>query len=70
MLLYLLINASSPSLLTLRVPLVRPVVPSTPNTTAINQWGSFKLQHPRLAFIDGSEDRTPCRFFPSPCFPY
>ncbi|ORY83593.1 serine carboxypeptidase S28-domain-containing protein [Leucosporidium creatinivorum] len=31
-------------------------VPSTPNTTAINQWGSFKLQHSRLAFIDGSDD--------------
>lgn len=33
-------------------------VPSTPNITAINQWGSFKLQHSRLAFIDGSDDRT------------
>lgn len=32
-------------------------VPETPNITAINQWGSFELEYPRLAFIDGSEDR-------------
>ncbi|GAA5822645.1 hypothetical protein JCM3770_002853 [Rhodotorula araucariae] len=31
-------------------------VPDSPNITAINQWGSFDLSYPRLAFVDGSED--------------
>ncbi|BGP42000.1 hypothetical protein JCM10449v2_005997 [Rhodotorula kratochvilovae] len=31
-------------------------VPASPNVTAINQWGSFDLSYPRLAFVDGSED--------------
>ncbi|GAA6019817.1 hypothetical protein JCM11491_000282 [Sporobolomyces phaffii] len=31
-------------------------VPATPNVTKINQYGSFDLSHPRLAFIDGSAD--------------
>ncbi|KAM0790107.1 hypothetical protein ACM66B_005434 [Microbotryomycetes sp. NB124-2] len=31
-------------------------VPSRPNVTAINQWGSFDLEYDRLAFIDGAED--------------
>jgi hypothetical protein len=32
-------------------------VPSSPNVTKINQYGSFDLSYPRLAFIDGSADR-------------
>lgn len=32
-------------------------VPSMPNVTMINRYGSFELEYPRLAFIDGSEDR-------------
>lgn len=32
-------------------------VPPTPNVTEINQHGSFALEFPRLAFIDGSADR-------------
>ncbi|GAA6014384.1 hypothetical protein JCM10207_005443 [Rhodosporidiobolus poonsookiae] len=31
-------------------------VPSSPNVTAINQYGSYSLTYPRLAFIDGSAD--------------
>ncbi|GAA5976385.1 hypothetical protein JCM11641_005997 [Rhodosporidiobolus odoratus] len=31
-------------------------VPSEPNVTVINQYGSFELSYPRLAFIDGSAD--------------
>ncbi|GAA5934245.1 uncharacterized protein JCM15063_004515 [Sporobolomyces koalae] len=31
-------------------------VPVTPNVTRINQYGSFDLSYPRLAFIDGSAD--------------
>lgn len=32
-------------------------VPARPNVTAINQYGAFNFSYPRLAFIDGSEDR-------------
>ncbi|GAA5967319.1 hypothetical protein JCM3765_005600 [Sporobolomyces pararoseus] len=31
-------------------------VPATPNVTKINQYGSYDLSYPRLAFIDGSAD--------------
>ncbi|GAA5821942.1 hypothetical protein JCM10212_005156 [Sporobolomyces blumeae] len=31
-------------------------VPALPNVTKINQYGSYELSHPRLAFIDGSAD--------------
>lgn len=31
-------------------------IPSQPNVTAINQYGSFHVAHSRLAFIDGSDD--------------
>lgn len=34
-------------------------VPDRPNVTLINQYGGYELSYPRLAYIDGSEDRKP-----------
>lgn len=43
-----------------RATLIRLGVPSEPNITAVNQYGNYSLSYPRLAFVDGSEDRA-CR---------
>lgn len=55
-----------------RATLIRLGVPSEPNITAVNQYGNYSLSYPRLAFIDGSEDRAyspadPCSAGPRNC---